>query len=134
MENTSLPAFAALLALAISGSATAQDAGAMVDHPGVVERIQKIDPNVDLSGVTETSDIRIVKLSELGEATPEQATALEDAITRSAASLEALRTAIQGNTVLGAWLSEVGISTQDIIAIELGEEPGAMTVYVDDRS
>jgi sugar lactone lactonase YvrE len=88
--------------------------------------------DADLAGVTDIANVKIVRLSELPEATSEEAAALEQALTDSQADREAMQETIEANELTGPLISELGISSEDIITVQAGEG-GALTIFIDDR-
>lgn len=112
----------------------AAGAGAMADNTyGSVMSSISGSADVDLSAVTEDTEISIVLLSSLqGDAATESA-ALDEALSANAAAMTSLHGDIDGNAALKAKLEAEGYAAEDVVAVKSNAD-GSLIVYVDDRA
>jgi hypothetical protein len=87
---------------------------------------------VDLSAVTDESQVKIVLVSTLeGDAAAEGAL-LDEALSAQASALTTLRTDVSANAVITGKLDAEGYTAEDVIAVR-SDADGSTIVYVDDR-
>lgn len=88
---------------------------------------------VDLSVVTEDTDITVIALSSLqGDAATESA-ALDTALSADAEAHAALHDQVEANAAIKAKLEADGYAVDDVISIK-SKADGSIIVYVDDRA
>jgi len=88
---------------------------------------------VDLSAITEESQITIVLLSSLeGDATA-GGTALDEALSANAEGQASLHANIDGNAAIKTKLEAEGYATSDVVSVQTNAD-GSLVVYVDDRA
>jgi uncharacterized protein YraI len=87
----------------------------------------------DLKTFTAASTVNCVKVSTLKGDASADATALDNALTKSATQVTDLKTAINANADLKAKLDPTTCPVDDIVAVTT-EADGSFTVYVDDRA
>lgn len=114
--------------------AGAEVAGDMADDTyGSVMASVQTSADLDLSAVTEETDISIVLLSSLqGDAETESA-ALDEALIASADAQAGLHARISDNAAITAELEAEGYAVEDVISLKTKAD-GAVIVYVDDRA
>lgn len=114
--------------------AGAEVAGDMADGTyGSVMASVQTSADLDLSAVTEETDISIVLLSSLqGDAETESA-ALDEALIASADAQAGLHARISDNAAITAELEAEGYAVEDVISLKTKAD-GAVIVYVDDRA
>lgn len=154
MKTTRLVAMSVAAVMAVSGTAMAQnmnpapnpgvnvDAGAgagagvsvdAVGTPSFSSLITALNAgsSVDFSAVTETTEIRIVKLSTL-EGSDEDQTALDAALQTNAAARTTLQSNLEGNAIIKSKLDAEGVTAGDALAVS-SEADGSLVIYIDDR-
>ena len=93
----------------------------------------KNSATVDLSSVTDDSDISIVLVSSLQGNAATEASALDNALAESVSSLTTLHSSIEANAAIKAKLEAGGYNVDDVVAVSSGVD-GSVTIYVDDRA
>lgn len=93
----------------------------------------KNSKTVDLSSVTDDTDISIVLVSSLQGNAATEASALDNALTESASSLTTLHPSIEANAAIKAKLEAGGYNVDDVVAVSSGVD-GSVTIYIDDRA
>ena len=89
--------------------------------------------DVDMTTITDESQINIVLLSSLeGDAETEGA-ALDSAISSNAEAMTTLRGGVEGNAAITSKLEAEGYAADDVVAVK-SQADGSVTVYVDDRA
>ncbi len=140
-----LPAAAQDLSLSGESSAPATsaesdiNAGAPLDaqitgsnsYTSLIDAINA-NESVDLSAVTDESQVKIVLVSTLeGDAAVEGAL-LDEALSAQASALTTLRTDVSANAVITGKLDAEGYTVENVIAVR-SDADGSTLVYVDDR-
>jgi hypothetical protein len=116
------------------GKAAANVSGGQSDNTyGSVISSIKNSATVDLSGITDDSDISIVLVSSLQGNAATEASALDNALTENAAALTTLHATVEANAAIKAKLEAGGHSVDDVVAVSSGAD-GSVTIYVDDRA
>ena len=87
---------------------------------------------LDLSGVTDATNVNIVLVSSLKGEADADAQALDNALSKEAESLTTLRADIGANATVKAKVESAGYKVENIVAAKL-EADGSLTVYIDDR-
>lgn len=118
----------------VSSDVNAEVTGDMADDTyGSVMASVQTSADLDLSAVTEVTDISIVLLSSLqGDAETESA-ALDEALIASADAQAGLHARISDNAAITAELEAEGYAVEDVISLKTKAD-GAVIVYVDDRA
>jgi hypothetical protein len=113
-----------------AGSSTSQSATAIL-QPNYETFVSKLDASadVDVSGLTATSNVRFVKIDSLEGW---DATKFDAEIGTRTADMTALRGKLGADPDLMTKLEGAGYSIDDVVAIESGAD--GFTVYVDDRA
>ena len=89
--------------------------------------------SVDLSAVTDESQVKIVLVSTLEGDPAVEGELLDEALSAQASALTALRTDVTANLVIAGKLEAEGYTVDDVIAVRT-DASGSTLVYVDDRS
>jgi len=120
-------------ASANAGANANANAGDMADNTyGSVMASIKSSANLDLSSITDESQISIVLLSSLqGDAATESA-ALDAELTTNADAQAGLHSRIEGNTAISAKLEAEGHAIEDVVSVKTKAD-GSVIIYVDDR-
>lgn len=132
MKTLSVLTMTAVLALALPGMAAGQDAATDESIDDVTALIAAgADKTMDLSGVTATSTVKIVKLSGLRASASGGKNVFHMALKSFEPGLKALRSAVAANEALKAKLAAEGFKSEDVLAITKTGD-GSVMVYVDD--
>jgi hypothetical protein len=89
--------------------------------------------SVDLSAVTDSAKVSIVKVSTLAGDAATEGAALDAAIGAQSTALTTLRSDAGANAAINGKLTEEGFTMDDVLAIRT-DASGNTLVYVDDRS
>lgn len=89
------------------------------------------DWSTELQGLGEDPQVHIVKLSELKGNAAENASALDNALMKAEADIDAARSAIGGNAKLTAALTAESFTPDDVVAVQV-EGDSDVTLIVDD--
>lgn len=89
--------------------------------------------DVDLSVVTEETDITIILVSSLAGDLAVDGAALDESLAADAEAQSSLQASIDGNAAIKAKLQAEGHATSDVIAVKTKAD-GSVLVYVDDRA
>ena len=118
----------------VCSDANVEAAGGMADdtYGSVMASIQT-SANLDLSAVTEETDISIVLLSSLQGNAETESAALDEALTASADAQAGLHARISDNAAITAELEAEGYAVEDVVSLKTKAD-GALIVYVDDRA
>ena len=118
----------------VNADANANATGDMADdtYGSVMASIQT-SANLDLSAVTEETDISIVLLSSLQGNAETESAALDEALIASADAQAGLHARISGNAAITAELEAEGYAVEDVISLKTKAD-GDLIVYVDDRA
>lgn len=118
----------------VSSDANVEAAGGMADdtYGSVMASIQT-SANLDLSAVTEETDISIVLLSSLQGNAETESAALDEALTASADAQAGLHARISDNAAITAELEAESYAVEDVVSLKTKAD-GALIVYVDDRA
>lgn len=130
----------------ISAELPSAEAGANVDAGGAMNATANDDntygsvvssfdssASVDLSGITDDAQVRIVLLSGLEGKGADNSAALDNKISANAEALDTLHANIDSNAVIKAKVEAMGHTTDDIVAVKTAAD-GTLIVYVDDRA
>lgn len=96
----------------------------------LISTLQAGKGDLDLSAITDVTVINVVTVSSLMDG---NAKALDNAIDKSKATVDGLRTTVAANAALSAKLTAAGYAADDVLAVVI-EADGSATVYVDDRA
>lgn len=107
-------------------------ADAADDSYGSVMASIKANADLDLSAVTEDTDITIVTISSLQGNAETEAAALDNELTANAEAQAGLHTRISDNAAIMAELEAEGFAAEDVVSIKTKAD-GSVIVYVDDR-
>lgn len=141
-----LPAAAQDLSLSGESSAPATsaesdiNAGAPLDaqitgsnsYTSLIDAINA-NESVDLSAVTDESQVKIVLVSTLEGDPAAEGALLDEALSAQASALTTLRSDVTANTVIAGKVEAEGYTVDDVIAVR-ADADGSTLVYVDDRS
>jgi len=89
--------------------------------------------NVDLSAVTDESQVNVVLLSSLEGDVATEGAALDEALSANAEGASTLQANIDGNAAIKAKLDAEGYAASDVVAVKTDAD-GSVTLYVDDRA
>ena len=140
MKSVAKFAFAALL-VASPVTAIAQDAAApaasttdpmTTANYGSLISSFNAGKMADLATFTSTSTVHCVKVSALKGDASADATALDKALTKNAAQVTSLKTAVGANADLKAKLEASTCPIDQVVAVTT-EADGSFVVYIDDR-
>lgn len=124
---------AVVLVLALPGPGIGQDAATDDSIDDVTVLIANAgDQPVDLSRISASSDIRIVRLSSLRASASGGRNVYNMTLESFAAGLQALRVAVAANEMLTAKLTSEGFTAENVLAVSMTDD-GSVTVYVDDQ-
>lgn len=107
-------------------------ADAADDSYGSVMASIKANADLDLSAVTEDTDITIVTISSLQGNAETEAAALDNELTANAEAQAGLHARISDNAAIMAELEAEGFAAEDVVSIKTKAD-GSVIVYVDDR-
>lgn len=93
----------------------------------------KGNADLDLSAITEESDITIITLSSLQGDAEVDGAALDDELTANADAQAGLHTRISENAAIMAELEAEGYAAEDVVSLKTKAD-GSVIVYVDDRA
>jgi len=88
---------------------------------------------VDLSAVTDESQVNVVLLSSLEGDVATEGAALDEALSANAEGASTLQANIDGNAAIKAKLDAEGYAASDVVAVKTDAD-GSVTLYVDDRA
>jgi len=88
---------------------------------------------VDLSAVTDESQVNVVLLSSLEGDVATEGAALDEALSANAEGASTLQANIDGNAAIKAKLDAEGYATSYVVAVKTDAD-GSVTLYVDDRA
>ena len=88
---------------------------------------------VDLTAVTEDTDITIVALSSLQGNADTESAALDSALSANADAQATLLSNVEGNAAIMAELEAEGYVAEDVVSLKSSAD-GSIIVYVDDRA
>lgn len=125
---------AAALALVLPIAAIGQDAATDESIDDVTVLIANAgEQPVDLSGITDSTSVKIVKLSSLRQSASGSRNVFNMTLKSFASGLESLRSAVSGNATLSAKLSAEGMAAEDVLAVNKAAD-GSLTIYVNDEA
>lgn len=107
-------------------------ADAADDSYGSVTASIKANADLDLSAVTEDTDITIVTISSLQGNAETEAAALDNELTANADAQAGLHTRVSDNAAIMAKLEAEGYAAEDVVSLKTKAD-GSVIVYVDDR-
>ena len=107
-------------------------ADAADDSYGSVMASIKANADLDLSAVTDDTDITIVTISSLQGNAETEAAALDNELTANAEAQAGLHARISDNAAIMAELEAEGFAAEDVVSIKTKAD-GSVIVYVDDR-
>lgn len=81
----------------------------------------------EIQGLATVKNVNVVKISELAD--DGNKTALEQALTKNDADIQALRTAMTSNTNVNTALTQANVQVASVVAADATPD-GALTVYV----
>lgn len=108
-------------------------ADAADDTYGSVMASIKANADLDLSAITEETDITIVTISSLKGNAETEAAALDNELTANADAQAGLHARISDNAAIMAELEAEGYAVEDVVSLKTKAD-GAVIVYVDDRA
>ncbi|WP_338720558.1 hypothetical protein [Devosia sp. XK-2] len=108
-------------------------ADAADDTYGSVMTSIKANADLDLSAITEETDITIVTISSLKGNAETEAAALDNELTANAEAQAGLHARISDNAAIMAELEAEGYAVEDVVSLKTKAD-GAVIVYVDDRA
>jgi hypothetical protein len=91
------------------------------------------DWSAEVAGLVEEPEIEILRLSEIGVTGEAQARALNDALLKAGADIEATRTSIRAQMALEDALDAHDMTSEDVVAVEVSGD-SRVTLYVDDSA
>lgn len=112
------------------------NAGASVDDDRSFDALSAAissSADVDLSAVTDESDITIVLVSGLDGDIAIEGAGLDEDLAASADAQASLQANIDGNAAIKAKLEAEGYAASDVVAVK-SKADGSVLVYVDDRA
>lgn len=89
--------------------------------------------SVDLTAVTEDTDITIIALSSLQGNADTESAALDTALSANADAQASLLSNVEGNAAIMAELEAEGYVAEDVVSLKSSAD-GSIIVYVDDRA
>jgi hypothetical protein len=117
-----------------NANANANVAGDAADNTfGSVIASLNSGATVDLSVVTEETDITVIALSSLQGNADTESAALDTALSADAEAHAALHDQIEANAAIKAKLEADGYAVEDVVSIK-SKADGSIVVYVDDRA
>jgi hypothetical protein len=116
-----------------AGAHANANAGDVADNTyGSVMASIKSSANLDLSSITDESQISIVLLSSLqGDAATESAS-LDAELSANADAQAGLHSRLEGNSAISAKLEAEGHAIEDVVSVKTKAD-GSVIIYVDDR-
>ena len=81
----------------------------------------------EIQGLTTVKNVNVVKISELTD--DGNKTALDQALTKNDADIQALRTALTSNTSVNTALTQANVQVASVVAADITPD-GAITVFV----
>ncbi|WP_297104389.1 hypothetical protein [uncultured Devosia sp.] len=119
---------------ATSANAAANVDGDVADNTyGSVIASIKGSADLDLSSVTDQSQITIVTLSSLQGDAATEAAALDTELSANADAQAGLHSRVEGNSAITAKLEAEGYAVADVVSVK-SKADGSLIVYVDDRA
>lgn len=117
-----------------NANANANAAGDAADDTfGSVMASLKSSADVDLSIVTEDTEITVIVLSSLKGNADTESAALDTALSADAEAHASLHSEIEANAAIMAELEAEGFAADDVVSIK-SKADGSLVVYVDDRA
>ncbi|QYO75881.1 hypothetical protein [Devosia salina] len=107
-------------------------ADAADDSYGSVMASIKANADLDLSAITEDTDITIVTISSLQGNAETEAAALDNELTANADAQAGLHARVSDNAAIMAELEAEGYAAEDVVSLKTKAD-GSVIVYVDDR-
>jgi hypothetical protein len=118
----------------VDANANANASGDAADDTfGSVIASLNSDIALDLSAVTEESDITVIALSSLQGNADTESAALDTALSAEAEAHAALHNQVEANAAIKAKLEAEGFAVEDVVSIK-SKADGSVIVYVDDRA
>ena len=124
--------FVAIAQDAAAPATTTTDAMATANYGSLISSLNA-GKMADLATFTSTSTVNCVKVSTLKGDASADATALDNALTKNAAQITSLKTAVGANADLKAKLEAAACPIDKVVAVTT-EADGSFIVYIDDRT